>query len=232
MSRVDADAIAASGASDERRAVANDPAIDGRARRWEAHRASRRDELTRLARKAIHRGGPDLSMDEIAAAIGTSKSIVYRYFADRSGLQTAVGEAVLADLGGALVEATRDVDTPAQAIHAMVAVYLEMVSTSPAVYTFVTRGSDVADVAAPMRTLADDTAALLIPVLERVLVSEGRPAALARVWAAGIIGFVRGAAEVRLADPAEQGPLTDLTDPLTDWICRGTSSQDPSSQTS
>lgn len=74
---------------------------DGRSRRWEQHRAQRRAELTHAARRAIHHGGSDLSMDEIAGAIGTSKSIVYRYFTDRTGLQTAIGEAVLVDLGDA-----------------------------------------------------------------------------------------------------------------------------------
>ena len=34
-------------------------------------------------------------MDEIAAAAGTSKSIVYRYFVDKTGLQMAVGEVVV-----------------------------------------------------------------------------------------------------------------------------------------
>lgn len=220
MSRVGVDAMSEADCADV--TEESESVVDGRTRRWEAHRASRRDELTRLARKAIHRGGADLSMDEIAAAIGTSKSIVYRYFTDRSGLQTAVGEAVLADLGGALVEATRGVTTPPEAIRAMVAVYLEMVSTSPSVYAFVTRGSDVSDVAAPMRTLADDTAALLVPVLTSVLADQHRGEDLARVWAAGIIGFVRGAAEVWLVDPQNQAPLTDLIDPLTDWICHGT----------
>lgn len=204
MSRVTEDALAAA---------------DGRSRRWETHRTARRDELTRAVRKAVHHGGADLSMDEIATAIGTSKSIIYRYFTDRSGLQTAVGEAVLTDLGSALAEATRAPGSPAQTVRAMVAIYLEMVSTSPAVYAFVTRTGE-AGAAGPMRTLAEDAAALLVPMLEQVLQRTEHPATLAGVWAAGVIGFVRGAADVWLSGPQDQ-PLPQLTDAITAWICLG-----------
>ncbi|WP_454299380.1 TetR/AcrR family transcriptional regulator [Salana multivorans] len=136
--------------------------VDGRTRRWDSHRAARRTELTLAARKAVHHGGPELSMDEIAAAIGTSKSIVYRYFSDRAGLQRAVGEAVLHDLGTALADASHGAATPEGALRAMVGVYLEMVAASPSVYLFVTnrdeRGAE--DASAPMRVLAHDTAEL------------------------------------------------------------------------
>ena len=195
---------------------------DGRSRRWDSHRAARRDELTHAARKAIHHGGPELSMDEIAAAIGTSKSIVYRYFSDRSGLQTAVGEAVLRDLGSALEEVSHQAGEPHEAVKAMVTVYLEMISTSPAVYAFVTRSGDVADATTPMRTLAHDAADLLAPVFAEVLQANGHSRALAQTWAAGVIGFVRGAAEVWLhADAASRLDLSDLTEAMTDWICKG-----------
>ncbi|TNU76873.1 TetR/AcrR family transcriptional regulator [Miniimonas arenae] len=231
MSRVDVDAASSTSPAPE-------PSADGRARRWDTHRATRRDELTRAARRAVHHGGPDLSMDEIATAIGTSKSIVYRYFRDRSGLQAAVGEAVLRDLGAALAEATRGAADPGETVHAMVEVYLAMISTSPAVYQFVTRAGDVGDADAPMRTLADDAAALLVPELEQVLLDSGREGALAHMWAAGVIGFVRGAAEVWLAERASDGALgsprpapedgspdpalVTLADTITSWICLGT----------
>jgi len=64
--------------------------VDGRDARWAEHRSSRRAELVRAARRAVHHRGPDLSMDDLAAEIGTSKSIIYRYFSDKSGLQGAV----------------------------------------------------------------------------------------------------------------------------------------------
>ncbi|GMA30180.1 TetR/AcrR family transcriptional regulator [Litorihabitans aurantiacus] len=206
---------------------------DGRSRRWDTHRAARLDELTRAARRAIHHGGPDLSMDEIATAIGTSKSIVYRYFSDRSGLQTAVGEAVLRDMGSALADATHRAHGPHAVIRAMVGVYLEMISTSPSVYAFVTRGGDSAPSSGPLRTLADDAAALLVPVLADVVADQGGDPARARMWSAGVIGFVRGSAEVWLADREGAGSaagahdvdaaeLHELADTLADWICVGT----------
>ncbi|WP_454293569.1 TetR/AcrR family transcriptional regulator [Salana multivorans] len=204
--------------------------VDGRTRRWDSHRAARRTELTLAARKAVHHGGPELSMDEIAAAIGTSKSIVYRYFSDRAGLQRAVGEAVLHDLGTALADASHGAATPEGALRAMVGVYLEMVAASPSVYLFVTnrdeRGAE--DASAPMRVLAHDTAELLVPVLTQVLEGAGRPAELAPVWAAGVIGFVRGAADLWLAerpgpDDAESPALLAFADAIADWLCHGTS---------
>lgn len=209
--------------------VTSTAAGDGRARRWDTHRAARHRDLTRAARRAIHRGGPELSMDEIAAAMGTSKSIVYRYFRDRTGLRTAVGEMVLHDLGAALAQASRGPEAsgagpdpdPERAVRAMVTVYLKMVSTSPSVYAFVTRGGDAVDGTAPMRTLAHDAAALLQPVLSEVVARQDRPVRYAGVWAAGIIGFVRGAADSWLTDPAPE-PLPALAAALTDWICRGT----------
>ncbi|PWD51729.1 TetR family transcriptional regulator [Serinibacter arcticus] len=209
------------------------PRSDGRSLRWESHRAARRDDLTRAARKAIHHGGPDLSMDEIASAIGTSKSIVYRYFRDRSGLQTAVGEAVLQEMGSALADVSHRATGPRDAVRAMVGVYLGMISTSPAVYTFVTRGGEVSEEPGPLRTLADDAAALLVPVLSDALAAQERSRDAAHMWAAGVIGFVRGAAEVWLVergtvadrDPdVEHAEIERLADTLAGWICVGTPS--------
>ena len=73
------------------------PVVDGRSTRWDDHRAIRRAELVHAARKAVHKGGPGVSMDEIAAASGTSKSIIYRYFEDKTGLQIAIGASVVGD---------------------------------------------------------------------------------------------------------------------------------------
>ena len=65
---------------------------DGRATRWDSHRAERRGELVEAAVRAIDRDGPDVSMAAIAVEAGVSKPVLYRYFADKDQLHVAVGQ--------------------------------------------------------------------------------------------------------------------------------------------
>ncbi|MGY4645262.1 TetR/AcrR family transcriptional regulator [Cellulomonas sp. URHB0016] len=204
-------------------------AADGRSTRWADHREARRAELVRIARRTVHHHGPDVSMEEIAAAAGTSKSIVYRYFTDKTGLQIAVAEAVVLQIQGALEGVLRVAPTPRDGLRAMVAVYLEMIESSPHVYAFVTRDGSVesggplghfldsvtALVAAPFaRGLTEDDARRTARRPERVSEqglerspddSSARAVALAELWAAGAVGFVRGAGEWWLAHRDEPG---------------------------
>src|ERR1700743_3297386 len=64
--------------------------IDGRKRRWHQHKVERRNELVDGTLEAIRTRGRDVSMDEIAAEIGVSKTVLYRYFVDKNDLTTAV----------------------------------------------------------------------------------------------------------------------------------------------
>ena len=63
---------------------------DGRKRRWHKHKVERRNELVDGTIDAIRSNGRFLSMDEIAAEIGVSKTVLYRYFVDKNDLTTAV----------------------------------------------------------------------------------------------------------------------------------------------
>jgi AcrR family transcriptional regulator len=63
---------------------------DGRKRRWHKHKVERRNELVDGTLEAIRRRGSNVSMDEIAAEIGVSKTVLYRYFVDKNDLTTAV----------------------------------------------------------------------------------------------------------------------------------------------
>ncbi|MFC4556314.1 TetR family transcriptional regulator [Georgenia faecalis] len=213
-------------------------ASDGRATRWDSHRVSRRAELVRAARRAVHRRGPDLSMDELAAEIGTSKSILYRYFTDKTGLQEAVGHAVLAWLRTALEEAGRSAREPRDRLAAMVEAYLEMVEASPHVYAFVTHAD--AGTAGALRGFVADieqvVAEALLPVLRLrapgEATSTGRDAesrALAALWSAGMVGLVRGAAERWRAEADDGGTggtiaamdRARLAEHLTAWLWEG-----------
>ncbi len=202
---------------------------DGRSTRWDDHRAARRAELVNAARKAVHRHGPAVSMDDIAAEAGTSKSIVYRYFADKAGLRLAVATAVVADMHDALTKAAADAPTPLGGLRAMVRVYLEMIEHSPRVYWFVTRTS-----IAGVEPESDEHSATdaLSAYLDSVIQVVARPFAelagvhddVAAAWAAGAVGHVRGAGEWWLAR-RESGTTTltreELTEHVTLWLWQG-----------
>jgi AcrR family transcriptional regulator len=211
--------------------------VDGRSTRWDEHRAARRAELIRAASKAVHRGGPGVSMDEIAAASGTSKSIIYRYFDDKTGLQVALGAAVVGQMHDALTQAAEAAETPKRALRAMVGVYLEMIESSPNVYYFVTRTSAVAgteEAAAQAAATGQRTggsqaplAAFLDSVIELVAEPFARatdvPPTDAAAWAAGAVGFVRGAGEWWLAhrDGTDVPEREQLTERVAAWLWAG-----------
>ncbi len=205
--------------SDSTPATTPDLASDGRSTRWDDHRALRRAELVHAARRAVHRTGPDISMEEIATTAGTSKSIVYRYFVDKTGLQAAVGEAVVEQMHAALDEASRAAVTPREGLRSMIAIYLEMVSASPNVYWFVTRPVSE-DASAPVGHFLGSVAELVARPFARVI-SDREP--LVDVWAAGAVGFVRGMGEWWLTHREDEDApvLDDLVERTTAWLWTG-----------
>ena len=195
-------------------------ATDGRSTRWDAHREQRRAELSRAARKAVHRGGSDLSMDEMAAAMGTSKSIVYRYFTDKSGLQAAVGQDVLDEIADALAQASRAEGTAQQRMRAMVEIYVSTLTRSPNVYRFVTAQPGGATMSSFLSTVAQ---AVALPLRE--LFGDADPdGQLSALWATGMVGFVRGAGESWLDTPPDlRLGAAEMVDLLAGWLWRGAS---------
>lgn len=208
--------------------------VDGRAARWQGHRANRRADLANEARKAVHRLGAEASMDELANALGTSKSILYRYFTDKTGLQHAVGEVVVARMLAALVEASHTSVTPRENLRAVIGVYLEMVEGSPSVYSFVTQvpAGSQAGAGSPLGSFLDAVSTRVVaPIGEALLreharedsAAEARLQQAAQTWAAGVVGFVRGAGDRWLATPSEARTQDRhaLTDEVTAWLWTG-----------
>jgi len=206
--------------------------VDGRAARWQGHKASRRADLANEARKAIHRLGAEASMDDLAAALGTSKSILYRYFADKTGLQHAVGEVVVTRMLAALVEASHASVTARENLHSVIGVYLEMVEGSPSVYTFVTQvpaaPQSPTDGGSPLSSFLDAVSSrVLAPIAESLLADDVGGGdvtdAVVQTWAAGAVGFVRGAGDRWLATPETERTQDRhaLTDEVTTWLWTG-----------
>lgn len=184
---------------------------DGRDARWEAHRLRRRRELVEDTLRAIRRHGPGVGMDEIAAEAGTSKTVLYRHFGDRTGIYLAVVEAVdqvvLGDLGAVADGSGRSPDgSPADVmgvIAAMVRAYLHLVERDPGIYRFVVT-RPLLDAAAavernglpdPVLTLTGRIGDQLSGILTAHLQRTGRDPAPAVVWGHGVVGFVRAAAD-------------------------------------
>lgn len=201
---------------------------DGRSSRWQSHREERRRELIKQARRAVHALGSDASMEDIATAAGTSKSVFYRYFGDKAGLQQAVGEVVLSQMQHRMREAAQGAQTPREGLLAMVAAYLQMADTSPNVYTFVTSYSagepSTAEPSAMGSALGHffDAVADMIATPMRAHLGGGRENTIG-YWPKAAIGLVRNAGEQWLTTPDSPAkPDQDtMARQITAWLCVG-----------
>ncbi|KQZ88266.1 hypothetical protein ASD62_01910 [Phycicoccus sp. Root563] len=208
---------------------------DGRSTRWDEHRASRRRELVEATLRAIREHGAGVGMDDIAAAAGTSKTVFYRHFTDRSGLYAAVSESVdariLRDLGSAMGGGSPDLaragGSPRAIIAAAIDSYLALVERDPEVYRFVVNAPllDAPSGGDPALAVTSHIADQMSALIGAALASVGRDTSPATVWGAGVVGMVRAAADQWLADPSLTRP--DLTAHLTDLAWGGLSAAWP-----
>lgn len=163
-------------------------------------------------------------MDEMATAMGTSKSIVYRYFSGKAGLQAAVGAMVLSEMAEAFGAAAEGAGPPRQRLRAMVEVYVSMLTRSPNVYRFVTR----IEQAGTISSFVTQVQRYIARLLRQVLAEAGADLRFAQPWAAGVVGFVRGTGEQWLtSDEYHRVDPDVLIDAVTDWIWAGTAGPAP-----
>jgi AcrR family transcriptional regulator len=193
-------------------------ARDRRASRWDDHRRTRRAELTDAAITAIRTHGAGAGMDDVAAAAHTSKTAVYRHFADRTQLYLAVCERVAQVLLAQVRAAMERTPGPHAKAAAAIAAYLRLIEHDPEVYRFVAHRPLVeraldADPLADLVSLIGDQVA---GVIAEQLRAAGADPAPAVPWGHGVVGMVRAAADNWLARPAGMdrdelaGHLTDL----------------------
>jgi AcrR family transcriptional regulator len=168
---------------------------DRRDSRWDEHRRTRRAELVEATLAAVGKHGAGVGMEEIAAEAGTSKTVVYRHFADRSELYVAVCSRVAVRLLAELEAAMQSSDHPREMTAAAIGTYLVFLEADPEVYRFVVSQHPADPVADPISNLADlvgDQAAAIMAV---ALEQAGRDPAAAGAWGHGLVGLVRSAAD-------------------------------------
>lgn len=117
------------------------PRPRGRPRRSAAERAEHRERLVLAVIDALRSGGPDQSLDDLAAAAGVSKPVLYDAFGGRAGLADAVAvvlaQQVETDVFRRL-DASSGVDLD-DVLHAIVAVLVELIDEEVDLYAFVVR---------------------------------------------------------------------------------------------
>ena len=199
---------------------------DRRDSRWDEHRRARREQLVDATLAAVGRHGAGVGMEEIAAEAGTSKTVVYRHFTDRSELYLAVCARVAAQLTRALREAMGSSDDPRQMVSAAVDTYLHFLEADPELYRFVVThsltdrpadgGSD------PISSLSDLVGDEVGALVAAALARAGQDTAAAAPWGHGVIGLVRAAADWWLRADRPM-PRTQLAVHLTDLAWAGLS---------
>ncbi|MHA7304143.1 TetR/AcrR family transcriptional regulator [Arthrobacter sp. TMN-49] len=196
--------------------------VDGRSARWDAHREERRRTLIKAARRAIHQLGADASMEDIAANAGTSKSVFYRYFGDKSGLRHAVGTVVIRQMQDTIAAARQGASEPREGVTAMVIAYLQMAQTSPNVYFFATLPTD--GDTRPSGELSGFFDSVTAMITEPMQLLVGDPASpLMGYWPTAAIGLVRTAGELWLQTPEGPGkPVADaMAEQISAWLFDG-----------
>lgn len=172
------------------------PVVDGRAARWEEHNIQRRRELVEEAVRAIRTHGPGVGMDEIAAQSGTSKTVLYRHFGDKTGLYTAVVESVHTFILRKLPLADAEAFEPRDLVRNLADAYLAVVERDRNLYLFVsarpTGETPVDDPVLGITTrIGNEVSAAFGAWLRR----EGLDDEPANTWGHGAVGFIWAVAD-------------------------------------
>lgn len=187
----------------------------------ETARAARRAELLDAVSRAIQRGGPDLSMESLAAEAGITKPVLYRHFGDKQRLLSAHARRHAAELATAITDELARRRTPRSRIRATIDTYLAALERDPQTYWFVTRraGTEGADVHAAVDDVIDAITAAVAGALEEELARAGASTDAALTWARALVGMVQQVGDRWLLDGTPR--RSELTDRLTDLVWLG-----------
>ncbi len=146
---------------------------------------------------AVAKHGAGVGMDEIAAEAGTSKTVVYRHFADRAELYVAVCNRVASQLLPKLRGAIETNSShPRDMVAAAIDTYLAFIEADPELYRFVVHQQTLDRPSSdPLDSLSGLVGGQAAAAISVALQQAGRDPAAAPPWGHGVVGLVRSAAD-------------------------------------
>ena len=194
---------------------------DRRRTRWDRHRAERRAELVAAASEAIVQFGPDVDMAQVAAIAGVSKPVLYRYFADKAQLWTAVGERMAHIVVDAVAPAIANVGAERELVATTIDAYLAVIETQPDLYRFLMHQAGAPGLPHVFASSTRTVATSLARVIGDRLRAVGLDAGGAEPWAYGMVGLAQSVADwwILHSRPMSRAALTEyLTTLLWDGL--------------
>ena len=163
---------------------------DGRKQRWEKHKLARRTELTDGVIAAVRELGADVGMDEIATHIGVSKTVLYRYFADKSDLGVATTVRFFeTTIYPRLTEAIADDLDEYTLTHTIIGVYVHAVDDEPQLYRFALASSPTSS-PAPADSVRLVTQ-LVMGNIQLRMAERGADTTGAELWSHALVGGIQ-----------------------------------------
>lgn len=164
----------------------------------------RREQLLEVALHLFAvRGFAATTMDDIAAAAGVTKPLLYQHFNNKRALYLELVDSVARDMLVAIGEATSTADGPRQQVEAGFAAYFELVVEHQSAFKLLF-GSDVPDdpeLSRALRRVEDTVAEAIDDLIDAGLDSEHR-----HLLAYAVVGMATGASRRWLAGNNRSGP--------------------------
>ncbi|APE38343.1 TetR family transcriptional regulator [Nocardia mangyaensis] len=165
---------------------------DGRASRWDRHRADRRERILAAALDAVQAEGASVGVQEIADRAQVPRSVLYRLFKDRQDLDEQLRVRILDDLMAVLAPTLNPEGTVAEAIARSVDTYVGWIAANPRLHYFIGAGSP--GTRRHNSPIVSGTkiaiAGTVKEVFENALRAQSAPVTIAEPMAFGLVGFV------------------------------------------
>lgn len=162
-------------------------------------------------------GFHETTMDDIAAAAGVTKPVLYQHFTSKRSLYLHLVDDVGQRMARAITVKTSDTDSPRKQVESGVAAYFDFVADNRTAFLLLFEGADRsdADVAEAVNRIEDSMAELVAPLIAAEIEADqqralaygivGAAEAAGRAWATGKLTIDASHLAVEIAELAWSG---------------------------